>query len=144
LKADTTATVTNTEGVYRLTLHDTLDRQGRRDSLLWDGKVTLRYACYVLASATLSSSNLVATNVKSIATSAGWTLTDTTQFQSTTLTLDKTLLEGLRLGLYGVQPGDEGVILFNGKFGFGNHIQGTIPALSALAYQIWIESIENE
>jgi hypothetical protein len=140
LKNDTTATVTRTEGVYRLTQHDTLNL---RDSLLWGGRVTLRYACYTLTSATISTSDLVATNVRSIASMAGWALTDTAQFQSTTLTLDKTLLEGLRLGLYGVQEEDEGYILFNGKFGFGNHSQGTIPARSALAYHFWIESIEN-
>ena len=40
-KRDTTATVTITEGVYRLTQHDTLNLP---DSLLWGGKVTLRYA----------------------------------------------------------------------------------------------------
>ncbi len=141
LKKDADATVTNTEGVYRLTQHDTLNKP---DSLLWGGRVTLRYACYVLSSSSVSSSNLVATNVKSVATAAGWALTDTSQFHPVTLTLDKTLLEGLRLGLYGVQEEDEGYILFNGKFGFGDHIQGTIPARSALAYQIWIDSIENQ
>ena len=140
-KRDTTATVTITDGVYRLTQHDTLNLP---DSLLWGGKVTLRYACYILNSATVGGSNLVATNVRSVASAAGWSLTDTTQFQPTTLTLDKTLLDGLRLGLYGVQEKDEAYILFNGKFGFGDHIQGTIPARSALAYHIWIDSIENE
>lgn len=140
-KRDTTATVTITEGVYRLTQHDTLNLP---DSLLWDGKVTLRYACYVLSSSSVSDNDLVATNVRSVASAAGWALTDTSQFQPITLTLDKTLLEGLRLGLYGVQEQDEAYILFNGKFGFGDHIQGTIPARSALAYHIWIDSIENQ
>ncbi|MBO4755282.1 MAG: hypothetical protein J5519_00815 [Bacteroidales bacterium] len=140
-KKDSTATVTITEGVYRITQHDTLNLP---DSLLWGGKVTLRYACYVLNSSSVSAKDLVATNVRSVASAAGWALTDTTQFQPTTLTLDKTLLDGLRLGLYGVQEKDEAYILFNGKFGFGDHIQGTIPARSALAYHIWIDSIENE
>ena len=140
-KRDSTATVTITEGVYRITQHDTLNLQ---DSLLWGGKVTLRYACYVLNFSSVSGNDLVATNVRSIASAAGWALTDTAQFKPTTLTLDKTLLEGLRLGLYGVQERDEAYILFNGKFGFGDHIQGTIPARSALAYHIWIDSIENE
>ena len=138
---DPTATITITDGVYRITQHDTLNRP---DSLLWGGRVTLNYACYVLSSASISSNNLVATNVRSIARSAGWNLTDTAQFHPVTLTLDKTLVEGLRLGLYGVQEQDEGYILFNGKFGYGDHIQGTIPARAALAYRIWIESIEND
>ena len=140
-KRDSTATVTITEGVYRITQHDTLNLP---DSLLWGGKVTLRYACYVLNSSSVSGNDLVATNVRSVASAAGWALTDTAQFKPTTLSLDKTLLEGLRLGLYGVQERDEAYILFNGKFGFGDHIQGTIPARSALAYHIWIDSIENE
>ena len=145
LKTDPTATVTINNGVYRITQHDTLDFPvARKDSLLDGGRVTLHYACYILSSGSVSNNNLVATNVRTIASSAGWALSDTTQFQPVTLTLDKTLLEGLRLGLHGVQPQDEGYILFNGKFGFGKHTQGTIPALSALAYKIWIDSIENE
>lgn len=145
LKSDGNATLTRTEGVYRITLHDTLDTPVRRaDSLLWDGQVTLRYACYILTAASINSSNLVATNVRSVATEAGWSLSDTAQFHPVTLTLDKTLLEGVRLGLYGVQPEDEGYILFNGKFGYGDKDQGTIPARSALAFRIWIDNISNE
>ena len=52
------------------------------------------------------------------------------------------LLEGLKMGLYGVQPEDEAFILFTGKYGYGSKEQGMIPARSALAYYVWIESIE--
>ena len=128
MKSDETATLTRTGGAYRVTLHDTLDPA--RDSLGWNGKVTLYYAMYILSGSSLSASNLVATNSEEIATAASWDLTDKTQF------------EGLKMGLYGVQPEDEAFILFTGKYGYGSKEQGMIPARSALAYHVWIESIE--
>lgn len=139
LKSDTTARLTQNEGTYRLILHDTLPKG--RDSLLEGGRVSLYYACYTLSSTTISTSNLVATNLKALATKAKWNITDTTVFKLDTLVLDNSLVEGLRLGLHGVQPGDEGYVLFNGKYGFGKNEYGMIPAQSALVYQIWIENI---
>ena len=139
LKSDTTARLTQNEGTYRLILHDTLPKG--RDSLLEGGRVSLYYACYTLTSTSISTSNLVATNLKALATKAKWTITDTTVFKLDTLVLDKTLVEGLRLGLHGVQSGDEGFVLFNGKYGFGENEYGMIPAKSALVYQIWIENV---
>lgn len=139
LKSDTTARLTQNGGSYRLILHDTLPKG--RDSLLEGGRVSLYYACYTLTSTSLSTSNLVATNLKELATKAKWNITDTTVFKLDTLVLDKSLVEGLRLGLHGVQPGDEGYVLFNGKYGFGENEYGMIPAKSALVYQIWIENV---
>ena len=57
---DATATLTRNGGAYRLNLQDTLDPT--RDSLAWGQRVSLRYACFTLTSASLSASNLVATN----------------------------------------------------------------------------------
>ncbi len=140
MKSDETATLTRTGGAYRVTLHDTLDPA--RDSLGWNGKVTLYYAMYILSGSSLSASNLVATNSEEIATAASWDLTDKTQFGLVTLDMQDDLLEGLKMGLYGVQPEDEAFILFTGKYGYGSKEQGMIPARSALAYHVWIESIE--
>ena len=142
MKADSTATLTRNGGAYRVTLHDTLPPQ--RDSLKWGGKVSLYYGCFVLTSASVSSSNLIATNFKDLARQAGWSLSDTTRFKLDTLTLDSSLLPGLADGLVGVQPQDEGCILFTGKYGYGKNERGMIPALSALAYYIWIDEIFNE
>ena len=142
MKADTNATLVHNGKAYRLTLHDTLDRVlGPRESLLDGGKVSLYYACYTLTGSSLSAGNLVATNVKDIARQAGWNLSDTLRYKLDTLTLDNTLVRGLADGLAGVQPGDEGYILFTGKYGYGKTERGTIPALSALAYYILIEEI---
>ena len=126
MKADETATLTRTGGAYRVTLNDVLDPT--RDSLGWNGKVTLRYALYILTGSTLSASNLVE-SIKG--------------GDPVTLSMEDDLLEGLKMGLYGVQPSDEAYILFTGKYGYGNREQGMIPARSALAYHVWIESIEE-
>ena len=141
MKSDTTATLVMNEGTYRLTLHDTL---ALKDSLLPGGKVALWYACFTLTSGSITRSNLVATNSKSIATQAGWTLSDTTRYKLDTLTLGDHLVKGLARGLQGVQAGDEAYILFTGENGFGNTERGMIPARSALVYAIWIENISNE
>ena len=140
MKSDPKATLTRNGGAYRLTLHDTLDRV---DSLLPGGKVVLHYACYTLTSSSVNKSNLVATNLKSVATSAGWNLTDTTRFKPDTLTLGKDLVKGLQAGLVGVQEEDEAFIMFTGEYGYGARERGTIPARSALIYQVWIKSIDN-
>lgn len=142
MKKDSTATLTRNGGSYRLNLHDTLPQQ--RDSLQWGKKVALYYGCFTLTSASLNSSNLIATNLKDLADQAKWVLTDSTRFKLDTLTLDSSLLTGLAEGLEGVQPHDEGYILFTGKYGYGKNAQGMIPALSALAYYFWIDDIFNE
>jgi hypothetical protein len=133
------------EGVYRINLHDTLDvHLHRTDSLEWGGEVSLYYACFILTSASLTNTNLVATNLKELAEQAKWNLTDPSVFKLDTLKLDNNLVPGLAQGLKGVQPLDEGYILFTGKYGYGKNERGTIPARSALAYYFWIENINNE
>ena len=126
-------------------MHDTLTREGLlADTLHTGGTVSFYYAGYTLTSASVSSSNLFATNHKKTADAAGWQLSDTTAFHIRTLTLDDQLLEGLRRGLEGVRNQDECYILFSGKYGYGSKAQGTIPARSALVYHIWVNSISND
>ena len=139
---DATATLTRNGGAYRLTLHDTLDPT--RDSLAWGQRVSLYYGCFTLTSASLSTSNLVATNFKELAAQAKWDTSDESRFQLDTITLDASLVPGLADGLAGVQPQDEGYILFTGKYGYGASSKGTIPASSALVYYFLIENISNE
>ncbi len=141
MKSDPEATLVHNEEAWRLTLKDHRDPG---DSLLQGGQVTLEYASYTLTSGSISASNLIETNRKEIADAANWKLSDSTIFQPVTLTLDKTLVDGLRMGLHGVQPGDEAYILFTGEYAYGNKENGTIPAKSALVYHVWIESIKNE
>ena len=120
LKADKTAKVTYKDGVVRVVLHDTLQREGLlADTLQTGGTVSFYYAGYVLKNASVSNANLFTTNHKKTADAAGWRLSDTTAFHIRTLTLDDQLLEGLRRGLEG-------------------------PARSALVYHLWVNSISND
>ena len=145
LKKDNTATVAYKNGVVRIVLHDTLQREGLlADTLRTGGTVSFYYAGYTLTSASVSNSNLFATNHKATADAAGWKITDTTAFNIETLTLDDRLLDGLQHGLEGVRNQDECFILFSGKQAYGSRVQGTIPARSALVYHIWVSSISND
>ena len=145
LKKDQTATVTYKDGAVRIVLHDTLTREGfLADTLRTGGTVSFHYAGYTLTSASISNSNLFATNHKKTADAAGWKLTDTTAFNIVTLTLDDRLLDGLQRGLEGVRGLDECFILFSGKYAYGSRVQGTIPARSALVYHVWVNSISND
>ena len=115
------------------------------DSLATDGVVSFYYGGYTLNGTSLNANNLFATNYKTLAESSRWTLSDESTFALTTLKLDETpLLEGLRDGLAGVRGGEECYIIFRGKYGFGNHASGTIPAKATLVYHIWVDSIQNE
>ena len=145
LRKDTTATVTYKNGVVRVTLHDTLQREGLlADTLRTGGTVSFYYAGYTLSGSSVNVSSMFATNHKETADNAGWRISDTTAFHIQTLTLDDRLLDGLQRGLEGVRNQDECFILFSGKQGFGSHAQGTIPARSALVYHVWVNSISNE
>ncbi len=146
MKADTNATLTRNGGSYRLTLADTLDRVfGQRDSLKAGQRVALWYACFSLTGNSISTSNLVATNVRDVAEQAKWKLADSTDiFRLDTIRVDKKLVEGLYLGLQGVQQYDQCFVLFTGQYGFGNMARGTIPARSALVYQFLIDEIFND
>ena len=115
------------------------------DSLSASGIVSFYYAGYLLSGSSVSASNLIATNSEEIAKSSSWNITDTTGFVIETVKLDEEdLLPGLKNGLKGVKGGEECYILFTGKYGYGSHESGTIPAKSTLAYHIWVESISNE
>ena len=116
------------------------------DSLATNGIVSFYYGGYTLSGTSLSAGNLFATNYKTLAESAKWTLSGAEEtFAIKTLKLDEEpLLEGLRDGLAGVKGGEECYILFTGKYGYGNKTSGTIPAKASLVYHIWVESISNE
>lgn len=128
-------------GTARLVLSE-----GSGEELRPDGAVSFYYAGYVFSGSSISVSNLFATNNESVATAAGWSdLSGDDRYNPQVAHLsDGSLLEGLRLGLPGVRPGEECIILFSGKLGYGKKAQGTIPAGSALAYHIWVIDIENK
>lgn len=113
------------------------------DSLSTSGSVTFHYAAYTF-SGSISSSNLFATNHEQTISDSGWSTVSGIDTNPVTLKLDSDdIVEGLRMGLFGVKAGQECYILFSGKYGFGSKPIGTIPANSALLYHIWVESIDN-
>jgi len=140
LSADTSFRAIYKNGTTRLVV-----KKGSGDSLSASGTVSFYYAGYIFSSTTITASNLFSTNYKTLADGASWALSDTTAFNILTLNMKNTdFLEGLKRALPGVKGGEECYILFSGKYGYRKRQVGTIPANSALAYHIWVESINNE
>ena len=90
-----------------------------------------------------STSNLFATNHEETASAARWDLTDADYRLMTLDMSDADLIKGLRDGLLGVKSGEHCEILFNGKYGYGTRPFGTVPANSALLFEIWVEAVSN-
>ena len=125
------------DGVVRLIVSE-----GEGDGLEPGGDVTFYYAGYNFNNTSISASTMFATNDPDIAASAKWNLSDSTRFQPMTVTLGKDpLVKGLELGLEGVKTGEDSYILFSGRYGFGKHTLGTIPANAALCYHIRVEEV---
>jgi len=139
-KSNTDATVEMNKGTTRVTVS-----QGEGAPLDENGAVAFYYAGYYISGGSLSSSNLFATNHETFAESVGWSLSDSSSFNITTLKLgEDDIVEGLRNGLVGVKGGDECYVLFDGRHGFGKKKIGNVPANAALAYHLWVKSVSND
>lgn len=134
------ATVDYFDGTVRVTV-----KHGEGEALESGGTVSFYYAGHCINSASLNSSNLFVTNSKDFAKSSGWSVSDSTIFEVSTVNLAKDdLVKGLKKGIVGVKNGDECYIMFNGKYGFGKHTTGKVPGNSALAYHLWITGVTND
>ena len=141
---DEGATVEYLEGAVRIRFSDSTSTDAD-EALQKGGKVSFYYGGFVVTSASLSYSNMFATNLQDLADAAGWKNVDDSAFAEETVTVGKgELVPGLEKGLIGVKKGDDCIIVFSGKYGWGNHARGTVPAKSALAYQIWVTDVTNE
>lgn len=138
LEANETYSVIHNNGSNRLIISG-----GSGSELKQGGTVSFYYAGYIFSGSSISPSNLFATNNEAAANEAGWSLTDPDYSIKTVRLSEDELLKGLYYGLEGVRAGEECLILFSGKYGFGNRHVGTIPANSALAYHIWVESVSE-
>ena len=108
------------------------------------GDPVIYYAGYNFNSGSVAATSLFATNDADIAASAHWDITDSTLFRPVTVTLGKDpLVSGLQVGLTGVKTGEDCFVFFTGKYGFGKHQIGTIPANAAICYHIRVEEPEN-
>lgn len=102
--------------------------------------VTFYYAGYDFSNASISANTLFATNDPDVAAASRWDISDSTLFQPVTVTLGKDpLVSGLQVGLTGVRTGEDCFIFFTGKYSFGKHQIGTIPANAAICYHIRVE-----
>jgi len=105
--------------------------------------VKISYSAYVFKGS-ISTGNLFATNDLQMAESQNFDTSDPEAFEPIVISLaDKSILEGLRTGLLGVRAGEECTILFPSRYGMGNRYIGTIPASSALAFEVSVIDIEN-
>lgn len=117
--------------------------EGTGEELNSKGIAAIYYAGYVF-NGSKSTANLFITNHEETAKKAGWTLTDE-NFDIYMIKMAETrLIEGLKSGLLGVKGSEHCVILFSGKYGFGNEEFGIIPVNSALLYEIWVEAVSND
>ena len=117
--------------------------EGSGEELVDGGLVSLYIAGYVF-NGNIAPKDLFFTNHKASAEEAKWDTT-TGDYDIITMTLDKKkLIKGLYDGLYGIKAGEECLLLFSGKYGFGKKKNSIIPGNSALAYKVWVESISNE
>lgn len=139
MQSNESARIVKNGGSIRLVI-----QEGEGEELGEDGIVSFLYAGYVLNSASINQSNLFATNNKEYAESIKWSVSDSTAFDIVTVRLrDADFVEGLQKGIKGVKAGEECYILFSGKYGYGSKAFGTIPANSALAYHVWVESLSE-
>lgn len=138
-KSNPEAMIDYNNGSVRVTVD-----QGEGEALQEGGAVSFYYAGYYISGASLSANNLFATNYDTFASSARWSLSDSTAFKITTLNLaEDEIVSGLKNGLIGVKGGDECYVMFSGKHGFGKKKISNIPSRAALAYHLWIKSVSN-
>lgn len=133
------ALITRNGGSTRVTVSE-----GEGVELNARGKAVIYYAGYNFSSGQIAGTGLFATNREETAASANWELSGEKRFEPVELALtDKDLLAGLRSGLEGVREGEECYILFSSKYAFGGSRVGIVPPNTAIAFHIWVESIQN-
>jgi len=143
LKTDESASVDYLDGAVRVTLSSSTSTESD-PALEKGGTVSFYYGGYVLQAASLSNGNLFATNWQELAEASGWKTVDEEMFQTESVTIGGgELVKGLENGLVGVRKGDECFILFSGKYGWGKHARGTVPARSATAWHFLITDVSN-
>ena len=143
LKSDENATVEYSGGVVKITMSTSTSAE-TDPALESGGTVKFYYGGYALTSASISASTLFATNLKELAEASGWNSADESMYEEETVTIGKgEVVKGLETGLVGVRKGDECFILFSGKYGWGKHARGTVPARSATAWHIWVTDVAN-
>ena len=97
--------------------------------------VYFHYSGYIFSG---GKGSLFATNDSEVAEAAGF-ITDGNPFNIKYGS--SALLEGLRLGLEGVQEGEHCYIIFSARYGYGNQIMANLPKLTPLLFEITVDKI---
>lgn len=133
------ARVVYQDGIVRIVLSE-----GEGVELNARGSAEIRYAGFDFSKGSLDAGSMFATNDRNLAESLGWKISDQSAWEPMRISLsDRNVVPGLAKGLQGMRRGEEAIILFSGKYGFGKHGLGMIPADAPLAYQVIIEELEN-
>lgn len=132
----------DTRVVYNKSVIRMVLAEGDGQQLEKGGNATVYYAGYDFSSSAMTAATLFATNNSDVAATSKWSISDESVFAPVEMKLDGDLIEGLRLGMEGARKGEDCIILFSGKYGFGRQV-GTIPANAALAYRIQIQDVRN-
>ncbi len=86
---------------------------------------------------------LFATNWESVARNNNFVLTDSNWTILKACYDEHSFIPGLNDGLYGIREGEDAVIVFSAKYGFGDSAVGLVPALSALLYEVLVIRIDK-
>lgn len=108
------------------------------DSLEFGDSLHFYYAGYIFTS---SPTSLFSTNNEQVAQENGFEISDPDYSVKKILFTDKCMCSGLVNGLYGVREGEHCIVIFSAKYGFYDSYVYSIPKLSALAYEIWVEKV---
>jgi len=87
--------------------------------------------------------SLFATNWESVARDNNFVLTDSDWDILKTCYDEHSFIPGLNDGLYGIREGEDAIIVFSAKYGFGDSAVGLVPALSALLYEVLVIRIDK-
>jgi len=116
---------------------------GSGEGITKSSSIKFDYVAYTF-NGIISNANIVATSDLATAKKAGLDISDPTIYAPVSTSIkDANFIQGLEDGLMGAKAGEQRLILFSGKYGYGKKKLGTISANSALAYQVLIEEVKN-
>lgn len=124
-------------GSNRITV-DTTIIYSNEDSLVFGDSLYFYYAGYTFNN---SPTSLFSTNNEAVAEQNGFVTTDPDYSVKKIPFTDGCMISGLVNGLYGVREGGHYIIVFSAKYGFYDTYVYTIPKMSALAYEIWVDKV---
>lgn len=133
---DSYATYLN--GTTRITL-----QEGQGVTLEEGDTITFTFAGYKFSNG-IQTSNLFDSNDSTWIRNAGWKRS-TAEMQAFKLPFTSAyFMNGLMLGLKGVQGGERCTVLFTGEHGFGERPVGVVGSYSALAYRVRVIEISKK